>query len=122
MRSKYGTYPEYHTSEDNLDLITPKGLEESFDIYKQVIKVIENNFYPITAFPCEPQLSKHGLYPDLSMKGRKKHVKNMMNLLAYSDGSLDIIELFEKVGVSYDAGLNIINILLEKKILVNADV
>ena len=42
MRSKYGSYKEYHTSKDNLSFISPKGFQGSLNIYKKVIKPNEN--------------------------------------------------------------------------------
>lgn len=119
MRSKYGTYPEYHTSDDNLDLITPKGLEETFNVYKQIIDVIENNFKPVSTVLCEPQLGKRGLYPDLSVKGSATHVRDMMNIIAYSDGDLDIIDLFEKLNVDFYSGINIIETLIKHELLID---
>ena len=119
MRSKYSTYPEYHTSGDNMDFITAKGLEDSFNFYKQVIKVLENNCYPVSTVFCEPQLGKRGLYPDLSIKGSKKHVKKMMHIIAYSDGSMDTMDLFKKVGVDFETGIKIVNTLKEHHLLEN---
>ena len=67
MRSKYGTYPEYHTSLDKIGtVVTQKGLKQSFDLFKKVIFIIENNEKPITNIFCEPMLSKRNLYPTFS--------------------------------------------------------
>ena len=69
MRSKYGTYPEYHTSLDKIGtVVTQKGLTQSFELFKKMIFIIENNFKPKIKIKCEPMLSKRDLYPTLSTK------------------------------------------------------
>lgn len=68
MRSKYGTYPEYHTSLDNLGFVTDEGLNQSLELYKNVIGIIEKNATYKTTCLCEPQLGKRGLYPTISTK------------------------------------------------------
>jgi aminopeptidase-like protein len=93
MRSKYGNYPEYHTSLDNLDLVTPNGLYGAYDVLKECITLIENNIkYRINCL-CEPQLGKRGLYPTLSTKESGLQVRDMMNFIAYADGFRDLIEI-----------------------------
>ena len=99
MRSKYGTFPEYHTSLDNMNLVTPAGLQGGFDIMRQCIEILERNvFYTNTTF-CEPQLGKRGLYPTLSKTGSADQVRNMMNVLAYADGTLDLIDMAEEIRI-----------------------
>lgn len=98
MRSKYGEYPEYHTSLDDLQLVTPSGLEGGFMALRQAIEVIENNCRLTCSVACEPQLGKRGLYPTLSTKGTAAKVKTMMNLISYCDGRtlLDIAEIINE--------------------------
>tara|TARA_Y100001970_G_scaffold286159_1_gene407674 strand:- start:39463 stop:42477 length:3015 start_codon:yes stop_codon:yes gene_type:complete len=93
MRSKYGTYSEYHTSLDNLDFISEKSLQESLDIYKKIIRTLEINHIYHNEIFCEPQLGKRGLYPNLSKKGNKYKIKPLTNILAYADGENDLIDL-----------------------------
>ena len=96
MRSKYATYPEYHTSLDTLgDVVTAKGLQESFDLFTKVIDAIECNIYPVSTILAEPQMSKRNLYSQLSTGQRTPNTKIMMDLLSYSDGSYSLLEISE---------------------------
>jgi aminopeptidase-like protein len=100
MRSKYGCYPEYHTSLDDLTLVTQAGLEGSLAVLKGCVEVLEANETYVAAQPCEPQLGRRGLYPDLSTRDSGAQVRTMMNLLAYADGGHDLLAIAEKIGVS----------------------
>ncbi len=101
MRTKYGMYPEYHTSLDDLNLVSPEGLEGGFSAIKGAIEVIEKNCTPIMTVNCEPQLGKYGLYPSISTKETKSIVGDMMNLIAYSDGKKTLLEIAEAINVPF---------------------
>lgn len=117
MRTKYGQYPEYHTSLDNLDLVTAKGLQGSFDVYQACIELIEQNErYQVTCFG-EPQLGKRGLYPTLSTKESGKIVRDMMNFIAYADGESDLIDISDLIGVPVEKLYPIIQKLVENELL-----
>lgn len=93
MRSKYGEYPEYHTSLDDLDLVTSAGLEGGFTALRRAIEIIEQNVYLKATVLCEPQLGKRGLYPSISTKGSGDQVRAMMNLISYCDGCHSFLEI-----------------------------
>jgi len=99
MRTKYGKYPEYHTSLDNLDIVTPAGLFGGYEVLKKCIECIEmNNIFKMTVLG-EPQLGKRGLYPSLSTKESGKQVKDIMNFIAYSDGKRNLLKIAEVINV-----------------------
>ena len=100
MRSKYLTYPEYHTSLDNLSLITSEGLQGSFDLMKRVVEILEaNDIWRATTYG-EPQLGKRGLYPQVSTPTSGLEVRDMMNVLTYCDGDLDSLQIAQIVGLT----------------------
>ena len=98
MRTKYGEYPEYHTSLDNLDVISENGLQGGFNILQQCLILLQNNHrYQVTVL-CEPQLGKRGLYPTLSsMTEDYTDVITMMDFIAYCDGEHDLIDIANKI-------------------------
>jgi aminopeptidase-like protein len=105
MRTRYNSYPEYHTSLDDLTLVTPTGLEGGFVALSKTIRLIEHNHVYQTTTPCEPQLGKRGLYPTLSTRGAGYAVRAMTNVLAYSDGTRDLVNLASFIGISADEAI-----------------
>jgi aminopeptidase-like protein len=99
MRTKYGEYPEYHTSLDNLDFVSREGFDGAFNLYRKAIRLLEANFkYKVTCL-CEPQLGKRGLYPSIGTPNHGQVVRNMLNLVAYSDGEHDLIDIAEQIEI-----------------------
>ena len=100
FRTKYGSYPEYHTSLDDLDnVVTPQGLNGGYIALQQAIKAIENNKkYKVTIL-CEPQMGKRGLYPTLSTKKENEEIRLMMNFISLCDGKNSLLDIAEKLNV-----------------------
>ena len=102
MRTRYNSYAEYHTSLDDLNLVTASGLQGGFDALRKTIELIEANYVYQVTTPCEPQLGKRGLYPTLSTRGAGFAVRAMTNVLAYADGTRDLIALADHIDISAD--------------------
>lgn len=116
-RSKYGEYPEYHTSADNMDFISAEGFQGSFDVMSKVIEVLEyNRNYRINVF-CEPQLGKRGLYPTVSQKGSYDAIRDMTNFIAYADGENDLVAISDRIGCPTGRLIEIVKKLMEHDLL-----
>lgn len=102
-RVPFGEYPEYHTSADNLDLISPKALEDSLKTFLKIIQHIEADRYYINQFPKgEPQLGKRGLYDAIGGHNDSKALQlAFLWVLNYSDGahSLTDIAILSKIEI-----------------------
>lgn len=97
MRSKYGTYPEYHTSLDVPGrVVTARGLAESLAVHQAVVDVLEADCTPRSTVLGEPQLGPRGLYPQTSIKGSTESVKDMLNLISYSDGETSLLDIADR--------------------------
>lgn len=102
MRTQYGKYPEYHTSLDDLRLITPSGLGGSFELIRRCIQALERNYAYRATTHCEPQLGKRGLYPTLSTRESGAQVRDMMNVWVYCDGERDLVEISRITNIPFD--------------------
>lgn len=103
-RSTHGSYPEYHTSADNLDFINEKALEESLNTYLSVMEILENNKKYLNTNPkCEPQLGKRGLYGGTggSFKNDKNFQMSLLWILNMSDGHNSLLDISERSGIPF---------------------
>ena len=118
MRSKYGTYREYHTSMDNLDnVVNSKGLEGGYKALLESLNLIEENFSPIATQFCEPQLSRRGLYPSLSEINKSDKTKLIMNILTWADGNHSILDIAEICEKPFNEVLGLVKILRQYKLI-----
>lgn len=118
MRTKYGNYPEYHTSLDDLSVICPEGLQKSFDIHKECIKLLEANRTYRTTITGEPQLSRSGLVVQRGGGTTPNALRFMIqNLLMYSDGTMDLLTFAEKMDIYAKKLFPVIEILLKEKLI-----
>ncbi|MEL6618249.1 MAG: DUF4910 domain-containing protein [Pseudomonadota bacterium] len=101
MNSKYGTFPEYHTSHDDLNFVTPRGLAAAIGTHRSVFRILEQNSFPRITVLGEPQLGRRGLYSNLSKVGSAAGAMTMRNLLAYADGQSDLIDLANQLDVPF---------------------
>ena len=117
FRSKYTEYPEYHTSLDNFDVVTLKGLTGGYNVAKNSIKILQNNTYPISKILCEPQMGKRGLYPTLSVKSRRKETKKFMDFLQYSDGFNSLNKISKLINLDIKSTKKIYKVLSKNNLL-----
>jgi aminopeptidase-like protein len=101
MRSMYGTYPEYHTSLDDLELVSPDGLLGGLKMLVNAVQILETNFHWRIKTLCEPQLGKRGLYPNTSTLSVFAEVRNLMNVISFLDGKLSTLEVADRCEISY---------------------
>ena len=102
MRSKYEEYPEYHTSSDDLRLISPRGLQGGFEALRQAIEVIENNCKPVVRVLGEPHLGSRNLYPTISSGGHDIETKTLRNFISYCDGKHTLLDIAETLKVPFN--------------------
>jgi len=93
-RSVNGGYPQYHTSADDLTLITPQALAASLAACRRIVEVMESNRRFVNLKPKgEPRLGARGLYGALGGAGPKQHEHAMLWLLNQSDGAHSLLDI-----------------------------
>jgi aminopeptidase-like protein len=101
-RTEFATYPEYHTSADDLDLVGPAQLQDSLEVCREVVAVLEGNRrYENLSPKGEPQLGKRGLYGQIGGRSdAEERQMAMLWVLNQSDGSRSLLDVAERSGLS----------------------
>lgn len=119
MRTPYGEFLEYHTSGDNLNLVKPEFLFDTYSKYFQTMFILENNKKYLNLNPkCEPQFGKRGLFRLVG--GQNKTIDEDLAklwLFNMSDGENTLVEISNKSGISFEKIKNVADKLLESGLL-----
>ena len=120
QRSQFGTFPEYHTSADNLDFIRPEHLASSYRMIAALLEVLEHDWRPLSTAPKgEAQLGRRGLYSALG-GDPEAAAKSMAFLwiLNLSDGRHSLLDIAERAKLPFGAVADAARLLEESGLLV----
>lgn len=122
MRSVWGTFPEYHTSADNLDFIHPQQLARSLRACLGIAEVLENDGGYRNLSPyCEPQLGKRDLYRSTGGSPIGTEIHARLWVLNLSDGRNSLLDIAERSGLPFATILDAAEILREGGLLAAID-
>lgn len=118
MRSVWGTFPEYHTSADNLEFIRPERLAESLRMCLSIVEVLENNRKYRNLNPyCEPQLGRRNLYSSTGGHAIGEEINARLWVLNLSDGEHSLLDIAERSGISFSLISDAADVLCRHKLL-----
>jgi aminopeptidase-like protein len=102
MRSVHGSYPEYHTSEDDLDFISPASLSETLDLCERLVDLLERDRVCVNLSPRgEPQLGRRGLYRPTGGTAIDAEHMALLWVLNQSDGTRSIFDIAERARLPF---------------------
>ncbi|HXM99303.1 MAG TPA: DUF4910 domain-containing protein [Candidatus Dormibacteraeota bacterium] len=118
MRSVWGTFPEYHTSADDLNFIKPQQLAKSLRACAAIMNVLENNdCYQNLSPYCEPQLGRRGLYDIAPGPGQESAVNARLWVLNMSDGKNTLLDIAERSKLPFEMIREAAEVLCEAGLL-----
>jgi len=121
MRSVWGTFPEYHTSADDPDFVTPGSLAGTWKVCLAAIELIENNrtYRNLKPF-CEPQLGKRNLYRSTGGESLDAQINARLWVLNLSDGAHSLLDIAERSGLPFSSIHEAAKLLIEADLLSEA--
>jgi aminopeptidase-like protein len=118
MRSVWGSFPEYHTSADNLDFIQPLQLAGSLRICTAILDVLESNRRYRNLNPyCEPQLGRRNLYRHTGGGSIGAEISARLWVLNLSDGQHSLLDIAESSGLPFPVIHDAAELLLQNDLL-----
>jgi aminopeptidase-like protein len=102
-RSPNEGYPEYHSSADDLSLIDPQALAQSYATLARIVHILDaNGVYRNLSPKCEPQLGKRGLYRSTGGGGRTAADDALLWVLNQSDGTRSLLQIAQRAGIGFE--------------------
>jgi aminopeptidase-like protein len=119
-RSLHDAFPGYHSSADDLQLVRPEFLEDSFQRCLEIVDVLETNTNYVNLSPKgEPQLGRRGLYRKIA--GGSSTEAALLWVLNFSDGEHSLLEISDRSGIPYPAVREAAETLKDHDLVTEAD-
>ncbi|MFF7604935.1 DUF4910 domain-containing protein [Streptomyces parvulus] len=103
-RTPYAGYPEYHTSADNPDFVSPGAMEDTLAVCREAFAVLDRDRRYVNLSPYgEPQLGRRGLYDSLGGRSDAKQAQMaMLWVLSLADGEHGLLDVAERSGLPFE--------------------
>ena len=116
MRTKFLSYKEYHTSQDNLNItVNEKSILKSYKFIQKLIENFEKEIFPWSLIKCEPFLTKNKLYRTNSHKENSKYTKNLLDVMSFCDGNNAVDDISSHTNISIKQVRKVLNKLKSLK-------
>ena len=110
MRSPNGTFPEYHTSGDDLSFVRPDHMAGSLDLLTRIVDLVEQDRVLHNTEPYgEPQLGRRGLYRPIGGAAHGAEADGgfdqmtLLWVLNLADGQHSLLDIAERSGQAFPA-------------------
>lgn len=103
-RTPYAGYPEYHTSADDLDFVSPAAMADTLAVCREAFAVLDRDRHYVNLSPYgEPQLGRRGLYGSLGGRSDAEQAQMaMLWVLSLADGTHSLLDVAERAGLPFD--------------------
>ncbi|MEX0679230.1 MAG: DUF4910 domain-containing protein [Pirellulales bacterium] len=123
MRTPHGRYPQYHTSADDLQLVRPEALQDSWEKCLAAVGVLEGNRRYRSLNPnCEPQLGRRGLYRAMGGEPDQAELEQaLLWVLNFSDSQHAILDIADRARLPFAVVRKAADLLVEHGLLEGVD-
>jgi len=108
-------YPEYHTSDDNLNIISEQRLEQSKNLILEILDIIDRDFMPKRNFKGPIFLSGYGLWVD--WRENMELNQNLEKIMLDLEGDKTVFDIAEELDMKFEDVFNFVNKLKELKLV-----
>jgi aminopeptidase-like protein len=92
-------YDEYHSSDDNPDIIYEEMLQECVDIIEEIVRIFGSNYIPKRRYRGPIFLSRYGLYVDWQENWELNRA--LEKIMMMFDGNYSIFEIAQEIHLDY---------------------
>ena len=100
-------YPEYHTSDDNPEIISEENLTESKNIILDILNILDKDYVPKRKFKGPVFLSGYKMWVD--WRTNKKVNSNIDQIMLRLEGDKSVFDIAEELNMDFEDVLDFVN-------------